>query len=100
MAVRRDAATGGLSLHLLDFLLGCSRSVASIDRLHATGAAYDEFAMFVLNHLSVADFLTLWRQHEAAVRREVRRRSLSLPDPTTYKPFPMGCWVTREWDGD
>ena len=52
MAVRRDTATGGLSLHLLDFLLGCSRSVASIDRLHATGAAYDEFAMFVLNHLS------------------------------------------------
>jgi len=50
--------------------------------------------------MPVEEFRKLWRRHEAAVRREARRRGLEVPDPATYAPHPFGSWVRRQWDGD
>jgi hypothetical protein len=95
------AARGGqLSLEVLDFLLACSRSIASVDRLHAAGREYDPFFEFTLDMMPIVDFLHLWKQHKDAIAREAARRGIALPDPSTYQPFPRACWVVRQWDGE
>lgn len=96
MAVPRRGSEARLDL--LDALLGLSRTVASIDRLHARGIDYDPFLEFTVDRLPVDEFLALWRQHRPALVAEAARRGIPLPDPTTYQPVPMGCWVTGQID--
>lgn len=96
MAVPRRGAEARLDV--LDFLLGQSRTPASIDKLIAAGQSYDLFAEFNLDRMSVAEFRALWDAHLPALAAEAARRGIPLPDPTTYQPVPMGCWVTGQID--
>ena len=93
MAERRHLAAPELPLHLLDFFLRVSRRPAEIEVLHARGVSYDAFAQFELDLLPAAEFVALWRRHEATIRSEARRRGLPVPDPSSYRPVPEGCWV-------
>jgi hypothetical protein len=100
MIRRRVMAAAGPPLEVLDFLLRCTRTIASVDRLHAAGREYDPFSEFTLDMMSTDNFRALWHRHEAAIVAEAKRRGLEVPDPAGYKPYPTGCWIRRVWDGD
>jgi hypothetical protein len=100
MIRRRVTADAGPTPEELDFLLACSRTIASVDRLHAAGRPYDPFFEFVADQMSAADFRVLFHRHQAVIVAEAKRRGIAVPDPSTYVPFPRGVWVVSEWDGD
>jgi len=87
------AGGGPLPVHVVDFLLGYDRTPAEIDALHAAGTAYDPFAQFTLDTMPREELLGLWREHGAYLRAEARRSGIDVPDPETYQPYPLGCWV-------
>jgi hypothetical protein len=77
----------------LDFFCRCTRSCASIDRVHAAGHDYDPFLEFSSDQLPRAAFRELWHRHESAIRAHAKSLGVPLPDPAQYVPFPRGQWI-------
>ena len=75
--LRRNSVQKGLPLHVIDFLLGVSRSSREIVELEERGIAYDAF--FEFDEMSDAERRRLWQIHGAELRREARRRGLEVP---------------------
>lgn len=75
--LRRHPAPKALPLHVIDFLLGVSRSAPEIVALEEQGIDYDAFYEF--DPMPDDERRRLWQAHGAELRREAKRRGLEVP---------------------